>query len=225
MLDLWDAGARAPAWQRAALLLQWAWPEADVHLWPAGLANARLLELRSALFGAAWHCVADCPACAQVAELRLDIAALLAAAPDAGPATAGRHAVDAGAGSTGFRVPLLGDLAQLTGTGSPAAVRLLDVIADAPCLPAAARGAISDALLRLDPLAAIDLVVDCPACGHQWRAAAEPGPMLWVELSALARRLLAEVAQLASAFGWSEQQVLALPPTRRQCYLDMVPAW
>jgi hypothetical protein len=226
LLDLWDAGARAAPCDRAQMLLQFAWPDATVAQWPMGFMNARLLELRSALFGAAWDCVADCPACMQVAEVRLDTAAMVAAAPNGGatPQPAW-HAVDTNNGTTQFRLPVLGDLTTWT-----SGARLLHAIVAAPDRQAvdvapATRVEIERQLLRLDPLAAIDIVMDCPACGHRWREAAEVTGMLWAELSVLARHLLGDVARLAAVFGWSEPQILALSPVRRQHYLDMVREW
>lgn len=219
LLDLWDAGARAAPWRRAALLLEFAWPDAAVMQWSVGLANARLLALRAALFGAGWDCVVDCPACAKVAEVRLDIDAMLAAVPE--PAAAEWHAI---AGAS-FRLPVLGDLAALRGNRAADAAGLFAAITAPAAAGADARAAIACELLRLDPLAAIDIVVDCPSCGHRWRAPAELASMLWTELSALAQRLLGEVARLACAFGWSETEILSLPAARRQRYLDLVPQW
>jgi hypothetical protein len=234
LLDLWDAGSRLDPWRQAALLLKSAWPDATVAQWPLGRVNARLLELRAAVFGPAWNCVADCPACRQVAEVQLDIPALLAAAgPDddlVPPDT--WHTLDE-AGAARFRLPVLADLTEVRSAEAASAERLLHAIVELPDLQGAAaleedpplRVAVEQALLRVDPLSAIDIVVDCPACGHRWRAAAEVIGMLWSDLSVAARRLLADVARLAALFGWSEQQILALSPMRRQHYLDMVREW
>ena len=236
LLDLWDAGSRSSPWCRAALLLQCAWPDAAVAQWPLGLVNARLLQLRAALFGSDWNCLADCPACAKVAEVRLDISAMLVGAqrdePLQEPAW---HVVDEPSVATRFRLPVLGDLASSGAGNAQSAARLLDAIVAAPgsnacdTVPAEVlprtRAEIERQLLRLDPLAAIDIVMDCPACGHRWRSAAEVIGMLWAEVSVLARRMLADVARLASLFGWSEPQILALSSTRRQHYLDMVREW
>ncbi|KQW02327.1 hypothetical protein [Rhizobacter sp. Root1221] len=236
LLDLWDAGSRATPSGRAALLLQSAWADATVAQWPLGVANARLLELRAALFGPTWDCVADCPACAQVAEVRLDVAAMLTAAPGTDPAqTPAWHTIDESPATPRFRLPVLADLTSAAPADASSAARLLQAIVTAPALqsndaalvdlPPHTRTAIEQELLRLDPLAAIDIVMDCPACGHRWRAAADIIGMLWADLSTLAQRLLGDVARLASVFGWSEQQILALSPVRRQHYLDMVREW
>ncbi len=236
LLDLWDVGSRATPWGRAALLLQFAWPDADVAQWPLGLVNARLLEMRAALFGTAWDCVADCPACAQVAEVRLDITAMIAAAPNADSAqTPVWHALDESAATPRFRLPVLADVASAGPADAMSAARLFHAIVVVPAPratdaalvdePLHMRTAIEQQLLRLDPLAAIDIVMDCPSCAHRWRAAAEVIGMLWAEVSALAKRLLADVTRLAAVFGWGEQQILALSPVRRQHYLDMVREW
>jgi len=236
LLDLWDAGSRSTPWGRAALLLQFAWPDDAVAQWPLGLANARLLELRAALFGSAWDCVADCPACDQVAEVRLDIAAMLVVAPNASAAQAPTwHALDESVATPCFRLPVLADLANGGPADATSASQLLRAIVAAPAAHATdgeqldiqphMRAAIEQQLLRLDPLAAIDIVMECPACGHRWRAAAEVTGMLWADVSALAKRLLADVTRLAAVFGWSESEILGLSPARRQLYLDMVREW
>jgi hypothetical protein len=236
LLELWDAGSRATPWGRAALLLQAAWPDAEVAQWPLGVVNARLLEVRAALFGSSWDCITNCPACTQAAEVRLHIATLLAAGPNGDvPETPSWHVIGQGNGAPHFRLPVLGDLANTKTEGVPSASQLLTAIVamptsqstDAPLLdlPAPMRTAIEQQLAQLDPLAAIDIVMDCPSCGHRWPAAADVVSMLWTELTALAKRLLGDVARLAAVFGWSESQILALSAVRRQHYLDMVREW
>jgi hypothetical protein len=237
LLDIWDAGSSASPWARAGLLLQAAWPENSAARWPLGVVNARLLELRRSVFGSWWKCVANCPACAQVAEVQLDITAMLAAAPNGDVADIQTwHVLDEANGATRFRLPVLGDLARTDTVETPRASQLLHAIVEMPTSqtmidasmlnqPIPIRSEIEQQLLQLDPLAAIDIVMDCPSCAHQWRAAADVIGMLWAELSAMAKRLLGDVARLAAVFGWSETQILALSPVRRQHYLDMVREW
>lgn len=236
LLDLWDAGANATTWRRALLLLQIAWPQDAVAQWPLGHANARLLELRAALFGSDWQCVADCPSCAQVVEATLDTATMLATAPsfESTPALAW-HALDEQPSALRFRLPVVGDLVGARTVNGVGASRLLDAIIEVPAsnesgaapvdVSSASRNAIEQRVMQLDPLAAIDVVIDCPACGRRWRAAVEVAGMLWAEVAALAKRLLADVTRLAAVFGWTEAQILALSPMRRQHYLDMVREW
>ena len=68
------------------------------------------------------------------------------------------------------------------------------------------------------------LALQCVACGHAGEAQLDPGALLWDEIDARARVLLGEVHRLASAYGWSEAEILALGPARRASYIAMVGA-
>jgi hypothetical protein len=46
--------------------------------------------------------------------------------------------------------------------------------------------------------------------------------LVWAELQARATALLADVHVLASAYGWTEPQVLSLSPERRAAYLELI---
>jgi hypothetical protein len=52
----------------------------------------------------------------------------------------------------------------------------------------------------------------------------DPVTFFWSELQATARRILLQVHTLASAYGWSEREILGLSDTRRSLYLQMVNA-
>jgi hypothetical protein len=73
-----------------------------------------------------------------------------------------------------------------------------------------------------DPQADVRLALDCPACGHNFLAAFDVAAYLWSEVNAWAYRLLGEVHSLASAYGWREEDILAMSPWRRRVYLEMV---
>jgi hypothetical protein len=77
---------------------------------------------------------------------------------------------------------------------------------------------------ELDPAASINLSLGCEDCGHHWLADFNIGSLLWDEIDGCARALLVEVHNLARAYGWTEQEILALSPQRRAAYLDMVGA-
>ena len=82
--------------------------------------------------------------------------------------------------------------------------------------------AVEAALEAADPLVDARVQSACPACGQPLDLAVDvEGEML-----ALARRgqdvLLEDVAALAGAFHWSEQDILALPARRRRRYLAML---
>jgi hypothetical protein len=73
-----------------------------------------------------------------------------------------------------------------------------------------------------DPLADMAFDVHCAACGHAWSAELDVASFVWDEIDARARHLLDEVHLLASAYGWSESDILTLPESRRAAYLERV---
>jgi len=89
-------------------------------------------------------------------------------------------------------------------------------------LPEEVMNAVVREMESADPLAHIDLSLSCPLCGHRWAAPFEIVTFLWSEITTWARRILREVHLLASSYGWSENDVLALNPCRRQYYLELI---
>ena len=89
-------------------------------------------------------------------------------------------------------------------------------------LPAATATA---ALQRLDALhrnAEILVELTCPACAERQSVPFEIGKFLWAEARHHAERLIEEVHELARAYGWSEDSILAMSPARRHAYLARV---
>jgi hypothetical protein len=75
---------------------------------------------------------------------------------------------------------------------------------------------------RLDAQANIQVELECPSCRRGWTAAFDILAFFWSELDAWAQRLLVEVHQLASVYGWREADILAMSATRRSSYLNIV---
>jgi hypothetical protein len=89
-------------------------------------------------------------------------------------------------------------------------------------LPAHVREAVVGRIAEHDPQADTQLSLTCPGCDHRWQALFDIVSFFWSELEALAIRVLREVHLLASAYGWREEDILAMSPPRRQLYLGMV---
>jgi hypothetical protein len=228
LLALWERGAARHALDRSALLAAVArpdWPADSVVDQPLGAVNASLLRLREACFGHRIDSHTDCPRCGQRLSFALDTRTLLQDAPDVSAGwvdtevTAGRRvrpaslrdlAAAANESDAGRAARVLLDRCTLAGDNAPA--------------DDAAAASVEAALEALDPLADLTLNLQCPDCGHTGDARLDPGALLWDELEASAQSLLAEVHHLACAYGWSEDQVLALSPARRARYLAMVGA-
>jgi hypothetical protein len=81
---------------------------------------------------------------------------------------------------------------------------------------------VEDALEAADPDADFTFDVRCEVCGLSGTPQLDAGQLLWDEVDACARTLLAEVHLLAGAYGWSESEILALSPERRASYVSMV---
>jgi hypothetical protein len=227
LLALWERACAAGAQARGDALL------GDTA--PASLSarNAALLALRARLFGPRQDLRATCPACGVALEFEVDCAALarsLAPAADAGR----EHELRYDGYCITYRAPGIKDWRAAAGSDqfAQALMRCCIVRCEgddgAPCDPAAlpdtVADALSDALDALEPGACVDFELHCPDCGAQWSAPMDCAAVLYREVCARAESMLVEVDALARAYGWSEAQVLALGPTRRAAYLQLVRA-
>lgn len=216
LLGIWERSAGSAPLERAGALL--GEPSGDL---PLGEENARLLELRELLFGSELEAAADCERCGETVEFTISTERLL-----------GERRVDANevlelrmnGYDLRFRVPTARDLAAVAGERDldEARTALLERCLLSPSeLPEPVVAALAERMAGADPLADLRLDVTCPECGHAWAPALDVGAWLWNELDAWAHRTLRDVHALASAYGWSEAEILALGP-RRELYLDLV---
>lgn len=235
LLNAWERGSNCRPVDRALLLLSAAEParlEELARLSP-GRRDARLLRLREQVFGPRLACVTSCPACGTALEWDLTAAELgVNGAPD--PAEA--FTFTDGAWEVRFRLPDSRDLAALAPEADLETNRRRVLRAcvfevrrggrkiPADNLPATSAAALVERMAELDPLADVRLNLSCPDCAHEWEAGFDVVSFFWAELNSWATRLLQDVHELASAYGWSEVEILALSPQRRQAYLDMVRA-
>jgi hypothetical protein len=192
--------------------------------WPIGRRNQALTRLRCHCFGPSLRGWTACSACGEKLEFEMDGQVLAGSGPDWDGS--GNEPVTAG-GLT-FRVPTSRDLARALVEADPAqgAVRILEACLVGPVRPGAWSeadiAAIGDRLARADPLAEISLSLHCPDCGSDWQEVLDVVSFFWTEVEVRARRILAAVHALASSYGWSEAQILALSESRRALYLEMV---
>lgn len=214
-------------------MLSAAEPEAraeELLAMPAGARDAGLLGLREVLFGSELAGVSSCPACNELVELTFAIDDVRAEAPR----IVGELSVQVDGYDVAFRLPNGRDLASIERMRDVAVARdaLLarcvvsatrnGVGIDARDLPAEAVDAIAAAMAEADPQGDVQLDVVCPECAHAWREPFDIALFLWSEVASSARHLLAGVHRLASAYGWSEIEILRLSPVRRAAYLEMV---
>ncbi|HYL17706.1 MAG TPA: hypothetical protein VEV20_03440 [Burkholderiales bacterium] len=79
--------------------------------------------------------------------------------------------------------------------------------------------ALDAAFREHDVLTAMELQVSCPWCGKESALEPDVEALALSRLAAEQRRVLEEIHQLASAYHWTEADVLALPRLRRSFYI------
>jgi hypothetical protein len=127
-----------------------------------------------------------------------------------------------------FRLPTSRDLARAARESNPrlAAVRLLESCSlEKGASPTWSEEDLEDVGERMalaDPMAETRLALHCPQCGNEWDETLDLTTFLWSEIEARAKRLLMEIHSLASAYGWTEKEILSLSEPRRAFYLEMV---
>jgi hypothetical protein len=233
LLQVWEWGRHEPPARRALALVAAAFPghtHDDLAQLSIGRRDALLLAARERIFGTRLALTGRCPRCGERLELDLSVAELLAAAPTG----AEDRLLEARWGDwrVTFRLPDSADLLAASASRSDPRRELL-----ARCLLDASEGgaprATADApdelveraqaaMLAADPLAEIRLDMACPACGHEWTPLFDPLAYFWEEIGNWAGGILQEVHLLARAYGWREADILALSPSRRRAYLQLV---
>ena len=234
LLDVWERGQSEPPLRRALLLLAAACDDVSAERvveWSVGQRDAALLRLRERQFGPNLASRTSCPECREQAEFQLRCGDLLQAAS---APTTGMLRAEWGEWKAEFRLPTSSDLEAIDPQGAPERNRHLllarcvrslhrggaAVAADE--LPAELGTLIAARMAEADPHAELRLDLTCPACGHRWQALLDVVSYFWTELHGWAVRLLRDVHALASAYGWSEADILALTVRRRQLYLEFL---
>ncbi|VWX57023.1 conserved hypothetical protein [Burkholderiales bacterium 8X] len=217
-LEFWERAAARHPIDRALLLAAARNPQVDWADRPLGERDAALMALRCEWFGSALEVRARCPACAEQSVAKVDLRTFLHATAPV-ETQAGRHADRV----FEFRPPTSRDLAAICDeSDAEVATRalLLRLSLGEPREWSDRESAAIEAELdRIDPLAHIGLDMRCTACDHRWIAPLDIAELLWEELDAAALRIVDEVHWLASGYGWSEAEILAMPAARRRRYI------
>lgn len=218
LLSVWEMGSRQLPLQRALTMLAVACPEISSESLAGltiGQRDARLLALREMIFGSEITGVTDCPECGETIELSFNSSELRPLNETEPP---NELAVKSNGSEVCFRLPTGADLLAVSN-----AEQLLErcLFNGGDKLTENVRAAVAEQMSSVDPMADIQLALNCPNCEHKWGPPFDIVGFFWREISAAARRLLREVHALASAYGWTESEILSLSPTRRRAYLEM----
>jgi hypothetical protein len=226
-------------------------PVAVLGSWPVGQRDTELLGLFEGLFGSRLAAQAECPRCNAALEMDFPVAMIAAPAPKpisnrfvlehagyqltyrlptAGDLAAlvDRSRVSGDAETRRswlLRQCVLRDDDGPAWASGPDEAKLAET-ASAEDIPYevidALEASIASTAMSVDPLAEIELKLDCPECALSWQAPFDIVSFLWSELDAWAKRMLREIHILASNYGWSEADIVALSPQRRQHYRGLI---
>lgn len=236
ILHTWERGLRQHPVERALTILAQADPQCsrdDVQGMSVGQRDARLIAVRESLSGSRFEGYAECPRCREPLEFTFgtdDIRSAAQAGEYEGQAFSFRYedfAMQA-------RLPNSADLLAIADCRDVATARTLllerciEHVAHQQMeigvreLPESAITALGEAMRARDPQAEIRLELACPACDYRWFAVFDILAFLWQEIAAHTKHILRDVHLLASAYGWSEAEILSLSAIRRRLYLEMV---
>ncbi len=233
LLAVWERGLERRPFERAVILLEAACPESssdDIAELSIGGRDDTLLRIRETVFGPQLTLFATCPQCSQQMESRImvDELRMPALQPPRNEAM-----VTVGAYQVRFRPLNAGDIASSSAIDSRVAELALirrcivnATVDGSPIphdrLPDDVVGTIQEQMAELDPSADMHIRLTCAGCSFSWLEPFDIVSFFWIEIDAWARRLLGDVHTLASSYGWTEREILALSPVRRQYYLELV---
>jgi hypothetical protein len=120
-----------------------------------------------------------------------------------------------------FRIPAVKDVLEATSGHQPADA-LADLCVDAPAISRSLARRLDRALSALAPRLDDLLGGTCPACGHQVTLRFDPVAYTLAELRGAFSGIYFDIHALASAYGWREAAILALPRGRRRRYASIV---
>ena len=196
------------------------------HGWwhqPVGARIAALLSLLRASDGHESRTVTlRCPGCDETFEIELSHQAIAALQPAPADVKVPRD----GAAPLTLRLPTGDDLrAWRTQEAAPRDETFQSMLArlcvGAVPQPGDERAA-AEALALADPLVSFTVECACPTCGAQASPEVDLEGLALRHLAARQRSLLHEVHVLASRYGWTEAEILAIAPARRAKYLDLI---
>ncbi len=222
-LDLDFASGDRP--QLVTQLLAQCRPDGDAAFWwaqPVSARTAALLQvtaLTEQLSALAFSAV--CALCEEPFEFELAVALLLAAEDDGAPVQ-----VELDNRLLRLRRATGNDLRHWRAARPASQEQAVQLMLDSLLLEGEVQmqdsAALSAAIANADPLAAFAVTCQCPACGADREVDVDLDAAALTRLHHRQRALLHDIHRIASRYGWSEAQVLAIPAPRRAQYLALI---
>lgn len=225
LIGAWHPAGRAPAHRRLAALLAAIEDDAS-HDDTLGQRNRRLFRLHRAVVGTPLEARVTCTRCGVDNEFAVPVDAILAT-PE--PAPDARARVESGGTVLTFRLPRMSDIEAATGAETTDAVRraVLEqcrIDGDLESLSESGADRLGQEFEAQDPAANIVVNIACYGCRQPLAASVDVAGFVARDLDRTLDRLYEEIHVIASAYGWDEGAILALPTERRRRYVSMIAA-
>jgi hypothetical protein len=236
LLSVWETGTTQSPAERALGLLAAALPDIPLESLAnlsIGERDALLLTLRSRVFGSRLLGLQECPGCRNYIEVNLDTSTILSV-NSSGPVE-GCSVIREGF-EVQLRPPTSSDLLAVRESAHEKEFHRVmlercveardlqgQVVGIAELSPTLI-GFLAEEFERIDPLGNIQMALRCPSCKREWQALFDIVSFFWMEIAVWAVRMFREIHQLASAYGWSETEILGMACSRRQVYLQLIGA-
>lgn len=198
----------------AAALLERLAEGVDLDALNVSQIDRGLAGVYEMLFGPQAECRAVCKSCAETYEFMLDLPRIIAgqdAERPEGPDADGVWTISNGAR---LRAPRPGDLSAGPETLTKAV--LVEGIADAET--------IGGFLETAAPVLTFDLAATCPQCETQAEIRFDLANYLTRRLTSERPFLIRETHLIASRYGWSHTEIMALPREDRRAYAGLIEA-
>jgi hypothetical protein len=238
VLDGWERSLEGAASTRPIALLALSLPSvsadslAELSL---GVRDVHLIRFRQILFGEAIECLVDCPDCRRPLEFAVRASDLLR--QDEGQGSE-EYDFESSGHQIRFRSPNTIDLVELSRFAADEEAFQVELLrrcvsdvrdpngenGDFADLPRQVIELLAQEMERRDPMSVIRLDLTCPHCGRAWQSLFDIAAHLWSDVDRWAKEILWDVHRLASAYGWSESEILQMSEVRRARYLEMLGA-
>lgn len=186
-----------------------------------------IAELYRQCFGERVSSVVRCTSCEGSFEMDFSLPALLEEADRQRPATRevlgpDEHGFYRTPGGRRFRLATTGDERALLGVPPERTAELLA----SRCLPDGGAAALDDqtqvAIEALDPVLSLELPASCAECGAAQNIDFDLPRFFLASLFRERPLLVREIHWIAKVYGWSHQEILALPRTVRRAYAGLL---
>lgn len=236
LLLIWQQVHSYSMLPKTLLLLEMITPESkktDVGLLSIGQRDTRLLQLRKYLFGSTLHNTTICPECNTKMEWDMDLQDLIIQEVDNSEFSL-EHTIEVDNFKIRFRLPNSKDILMILSkdddkSKSNALINncILEIKAinsnnKIKSIPKKIIRTLAEKIPELDPAADIRMNITCPSCENRWMVVFDIMSYLWWEIDNWVQKTLQEVYILASAFGWSEKDILNMDAERRHIYIGMI---